>query len=44
MREIERAEHVIKAAGQRARRPLHVQAQAGIAHLMRRGQRQLSAC
>jgi len=34
MREIKRAEHLIEAARQRARGPLHVQAQTSVTHLM----------
>jgi hypothetical protein len=34
MRKIERPEYLIEAAGQRTRRALYVQAQAGVAHLM----------
>ena len=40
MRETERAEHIVETSRQRARRPLHVQAQAIVTHLMGRGQRQ----
>jgi hypothetical protein len=40
MREFERAEHLIEAPCQRARRSLHMQAQAGIAYLACRGKRQ----
>ena len=39
MREIERTEHLVETPCQRARRPLHVQAQAGVAHLVCRGKR-----
>jgi len=43
MRQIERTEYIIEAAGKSARGPLHMQAHAGIAHLMSRGERQFMA-
>ncbi len=40
MRQIERTEYIIEAASKSARGPLNMQAQAGIAYLMSRGERQ----